>query len=272
MSANAAAVAIQATAAPAYNRRVVPPVAPTLSVIIPCYNERTRLRRTIDDVTAWAARRGRAVDIVVVDDGSTDGTAELAASWAATVPALRVVALPRNRGKGAAVREGMLAARGERRAFVDADGAVPFEDIDLLERALDEGADVAVASRVVDTSKIEARAHRQFLGFFFRALVRALLVRTVDDTQCGFKLFRDGAATALFAEQLVPDFAFDVEVLARAERMGLHVAEIAVRWREQPGSKVRVLRDGLKMASDVLRLRLALGPAPARRLTARRPT
>jgi dolichyl-phosphate beta-glucosyltransferase len=242
-----------------------------LSVIIPCFNERTRLRRTVDDVAAWAARRGRDIEIIAVDDGSTDGTSGLAAQWT-DVPALRVLTLARNQGKGAAVRAGMLAAQGELRAFVDADGAVPFEDIEILETALSGGADVAAASRVLDTAKIEARAHRQFLGFFFRALVRALLVRTVDDTQCGFKLFRARAAEALFAEQLIPGFAFDVEVIARAERTGIHVAECAVRWREQPGSKVRVLRDGLAMVADVLRLRAALGPFRAQAVTASRPS
>ena len=208
----------------------------------------------------------------MADDGSTDGTADLAARWAGEVRGLRVVALPRNQGKGAAVRAGMLAALSDRRAFIDADGAVPFEDIEVLERALAEGADVAAASRVVDASKVDARILRQFFGFFFRALVRALLVRTVDDTQCGFKLFTSRAAEMLFAEQRIPGFAFDVEVIGRAERAGLRVAEVAVRWRDQAGSKVRVTRDGPKMVIDVLRLRAALGPGPAHPLTSSRPS
>jgi dolichyl-phosphate beta-glucosyltransferase len=260
------------TAESAYNPRVLRSGGPTLSVIIPCYNERTRLRRTIDDVAAWAARRDRTIEIIVADDGSTDGTADLAAGWADDVRGLRVVRLPRNQGKGAAVRAGMLAALSDRRAFIDADGAVPFEDIDMLEQALAEGADVAVGSRVVDASKVNARVHRQFVGVFFRALVRALLVRTVDDTQCGFKLFTARAAEMLFAEQRIPGFAFDVEVIGRAERAGLRVAEVAVRWREQAGSKVRIARDGPKMAIDVLRLRAALGPAPAHPLTSDPPS
>jgi dolichyl-phosphate beta-glucosyltransferase len=241
-------------------------------VIIPCFNERTRLRRTIDDVAAWAARRCRAIEIIVADDGSTDDTPAVAAQWIADVPALRVVALAHNQGKGAAVRAGMLEARGDWRAFIDADGAVPFEDIEILERALAGGADLAVGSRVVDKSKVDALVHRQFLGFFFRALVRSLIVRTVDDTQCGFKLFRARAAEALFAEQRIAGFAFDVEVIGRAERTGFHVAEVGVRWRERPGSKVRVLRDGLKMVVDVLRLRAMLGPLPAYPITANRPS
>jgi dolichyl-phosphate beta-glucosyltransferase len=233
-------------------------------VIIPCFNERTRLRRTVDEVVAWARDRGRTLEILVADDGSTDGTADLARAWIGDVPGLRVVALPSHQGKGASVRAGLLAARADRRVFIDADGATPFPEIDALEHAVANGADVAVGSRVLDRSKVEALYYRQFFGFFFRAFVRALLVRTVEDTQCGFKLFRGSAVTPLFTEQVVPGFAFDVEVLSRAERAGLRVVEVAVRWHDQRGSKVRVIRDGLKMAVDVLRLRRALGPLRAR--------
>jgi len=248
---------------PPYNSRVVDAASPTLSVIIPCFNERTRLRRTLDEVAGWARAHGRAIEIIVADDGSTDGTPDLTREWAAVIPGLRLVALPHNTGKGAAVRAGLRAARGGMRLCIDADGAVPFEDIAVLEGAIAAGADVAVGSRVLDPSIVKARLHRQFFGFFFRALVRALLVRTVNDTQCGFKLFRAEVVEPLFAEQRVQGFAFDVEVIGRAERAGLHVAETAVRWREQPGSKVRVLRDGPMMLLDVLRLRMALGPLPA---------
>jgi dolichyl-phosphate beta-glucosyltransferase len=234
-------------------------------VIIPCFNERVRLRRTVDEVAAWARERGRAIEILVADDGSSDGTADLARQWIPDVPGLRVVVLPRHQGKGATVRAGILAACADRRIFIDADGAALFSEIHALEHAIAEGADVAVGSRVLDPSKVDALYHRRLFGFFFRALVRALLVRAVDDTQCGFKLFRASAVTPLFAEQLVPGFAFDVEVLSRAERAGLRVVEVAVRWREQDGSKVHVLRDGLKMVFDVLRLRLALGPLARRR-------
>jgi dolichyl-phosphate beta-glucosyltransferase len=255
----------------AYNPRVATPAKPTLSVVIPCFNERRRLRRTIDEVAAWAADQTRAVEIIVADDGSTDGTPELVAQWAAEVQGLRLVALPRNMGKGAAVRAGMLAGRADLRMFIDADGAVPFADIDILERALARGADIAVGSRVVDTTMVAAVLHRQFLGFLFRAIVRTLLVRTVDDTQCGFKLFRACTIEALFNDQLVRGFAFDVEIIARAERLGFQVAEVAVHWREQAGSKVRVVRDGLKMLADLLRLRAALGLVPTHKsLTAGR--
>src|SRR6185312_7327044 len=165
---------------------------------------------------------------VIADDGSTDGTADLAAQWSAQIPSLRVVRLPNNRGKGAAVRAGLLSTRADRRAFIDADGAVPFAEIERLEQAIAEGADIAVGSRALDPSRVEALFHRQFFGFFFRTLVRLLAVRTVDDTQCGFKLFTGSAADTVFAEQRIPGFAFDVEAIARAERAGLKIVELPV--------------------------------------------
>jgi dolichyl-phosphate beta-glucosyltransferase len=179
-------------------------------------------------------------------------------------PEVRLVQLAANEGKGSAVRAGMMAARGLRRAFLDADGAVPFADMRLLHEALDRGADIAVGSRVVDPSLVEALTHRKLAGFFFRALVRWFAVRSVEDTQCGFKLFTAEAAETLFARQLVRTFAFDVEVLARAERAGMRIAEVGVHWREQAGSKVRVLHDGLIMGRDVLRIAKALSREPDR--------
>ena len=234
----------------------------SLSVVIPCFNEAARLQRTVDDVLAWTRAHCPATEIIAVDDGSTDGTADLIERLMERAPELRLVRFPENRGKGAAVRSGMREATGDRRAFIDADGAVPFAEIATLERALADGADIAVGSRVLDPSTVEALLHRRLIGAVFRSLVRRLLVRGVEDTQCGFKLFRAAAADALFAEQRLSGFAFDVELLARAQRLGLRIAELPVRWREQPGSKVHVVRDGLRMASDVVRLRVQLGPAP----------
>lgn len=236
-----------------------------LSVVIPCFNETARLRRTIDEALAWTRAHRRSTEIIAVDDGSTDGTPEFVEQLMRDAPELRLVRLARNQGKGAAVRAGMLAATGDRRAFIDADGAVPFEEMARFDRAIDDGADVVVGSRVLDPSRVDALTHRRLMGAVFRGLVRRLLVRGVEDTQCGFKLFRGAAAATLFAEQRLPGFAFDVEVLARAERLGLRVTELAVRWREQPGSKVRVVRDGLAMAADVIHLRLRLGPPRPRR-------
>src|ERR1051325_8256798 len=143
MTMNAAATPANARRKSPYNLRVVDAATPTLSVIIPCFNERTRLRRTSDEWAAWANDRGRAIEIIVADDGSTDGTPDRAREWAEAVPALRVTRLPRHQGKGAAVRAGLLSARADRAIFIDADGATPFSEIDALEQAIANGADVA---------------------------------------------------------------------------------------------------------------------------------
>ena len=227
-----------------------------LSVVIPCLNEIGRLRPTVDDILAWSRQQPFPIEIIVADSGSTDGTMDLVMELSKERPEVRLVRVDPPVGKGAAVRAGMRAAGGARRAFVDADGAVPFAEIARLEAALDAGADVAVGSRTLDPSRVESLFHRRFVGFFFRRFARMLVVRGVEDTQCGFKLFCSEAAEALFAEQLIPGYAFDVEVLGRAERLGLRVAEVAVLWRDRPGSKVRVLRDGLAMVADVIRVRL----------------
>jgi len=240
--------------------RPASPAALSLSIVIPCFNEAGRIRATLDEIIAWARSRNRSVEIIVVDDASSDATSAVVSESIGEVPHSRLVRLERNAGKGGTVRAGMAVARGRRRGFVDADGAVPFEEIERLEAALDGGADIAIGSRVLDPTLVDARLHRRFFGFFFRCLVWALMVRTVRDTQCGFKLFQAASADALLARQLTAGYAFDVELLGRAERLGLRIAEIPVRWREKPGSKVRVVRDGLAMAADVVRLRARLGP------------
>ena len=236
-----------------------------LSVVIPCFNEAARLRRTLGDVLEWTRANHVSAEIIAVDDGSTDETVSLIEQWMRDTPELSLVRLPHNRGKGAAVRAGMRAATGERRAFIDADGAVPFREMERFGRALDEGADIVIGSRVLDPSRVEALAHRRYIGAAFRGMVRWLLVRGVEDTQCGFKLFRAAAADLVFTEQRLTGFAFDVEVLARAERLGLRIVELPVEWHEQKGSKVRLVRDGLAMAADLVRLRRRLGSAGTRR-------
>lgn len=227
---------------------------PALSIIVPCFNEAARLGATLADIRLWLARESLPAEIIVVDDGSGDDTSDLVSRLARDAPELRLIRLSANQGKGAAVAAGMLAALGDLRGFVDADGAVPFEEIRKLMAAIADGAALAVGSRVVDPSLVDALLHRRLFGVLFRLWVNVLAVRTVRDTQCGFKLFTAAAAESLFPDLRSPRFAFDVEVLRRAERRGLRIAEVAVRWREQRGSKVRVLRDGLAMAAEVLRI------------------
>jgi glycosyltransferase involved in cell wall biosynthesis len=193
--------------------------------------------------------------VIVVDDGSQDATSALVEARAATEPRLLLVRLPLNRGKGAAVREGVLRARGERVLFMDADLATPIEEIDALEAALARGAHIAVGSRAQPGARIQVRQHilRETLGKGFNVLVRALFGGPVRDTQCGFKLFTAEAARTLFAGATIDRFAFDVEILLLA-RGRYRVDEVPVRWRHVEESRVSPFVDAPAMARDLVRL------------------
>jgi len=238
-------------------------------VVIPAFNEAARLPPYLDDVVAYFEGRGQPYEVLVVDDGSTDATAQRVEAAAARWPAVRLLRRRRNRGKGAAVRSGMLAATGERRLFTDADGATPIAEVKRLEAALDAGADVAVGSRVVaDPSvSVTARHHRVAAGRVFNWLVARSGLRGIADSQCGFKAFTAAAADDLFGQLRTDGFGFDVELLLRAQAAGYRVAEVAVNWADQEGSKVGVLRNGPGMLWQIAVARLRLGgrrPRPGR--------
>jgi dolichyl-phosphate beta-glucosyltransferase len=227
------------------------------SIVIPAFNEARRLPPYLEEVAGFFDGRGETYEIVVVDDGSTDETRAVAQAAAARHPALRVLPLGRNRGKGAAVRAGMLAATGALRLFTDADGATPIAELKRLEPALAAGADLVIGSRVlVDPAvAIRARPHRVWAGRVFNRLVAWLGLRGVADSQCGFKLFTAAAAQRLFAALQTEGFAFDVELLLRAQAAGYRVIEVAVNWADQEGSKVGVLTSGPGMLLQILRAR-----------------
>jgi dolichyl-phosphate beta-glucosyltransferase len=237
-----------------------------LSVVIPAYNEALRLPATLARVRAHLAGRGVPHEIVVVDDGSSDATAEVARAGGETV---RVLRHEPNRGKGYAVRRGMLAAGGERRLMTDADLSTPIEELAKLEAAIDRGFDVAIGSRAVAGATIEVHqpAYREAMGRLFNVLVQALLLPGLADTQCGFKLFTAGAAEAAFGACRLDGFSFDVEALYVARRRGLRIAEVPVVWRNDAATRVGLGAGGVAFA-DLVRIRcLALrgvyGPAAA---------
>ena len=241
---------------------------PALSIVIPACNEEARISATLRATRAFLDQRAaaapasaptQAFEILVVDDGSRDGTAALVEAQRAEDPRVTLLRLPHNQGKGAAVRTGVLRSRGERVLFMDADLATPLSELAKLEAALAQGAAVAIASRALPDSQILQRQHplRQTLGKTFNVLVRALSMTGFRDTQCGFKLFTRAAADALFRESTVDRFAFDVELLLLA-RGRFRVAEVPVRWRHVEESKVSVLRDATRMAYDVVRMRVRL--------------
>jgi dolichyl-phosphate beta-glucosyltransferase len=233
---------------------------PAISVVIPAYNEEARLGPTLERAMAFLAGRGQPWEIVVADDGSTDRTREVAATAAGGSPHVRVLALTPNRGKGAAVRAGMLAAGGERVLFSDADLATPIEELDKLGGHLDRGADIAIASRALPGADIEVRQHpmRELMGRTFNTMVRALVLGGIKDTQCGFKLFTRAAAHDLFGRATVDGFAFDVEVLWLAKGR-YQVVEVPVVWRHVDESKVSPGVDAARMFVDLVRLRLRHG-------------
>lgn len=230
-----------------------PPV-PDLSVVIPAFNEEDRLPVYLDAVHEYLRRDGRSFEVIVVDDGSSDETARRVRDRAAELTGLRLIRHAANAGKGAAVRTGMRHGRGRMRLFTDADGATPISELADLERAIESGHDVAVGSREVRGKRVRSSPLRRFMGRWFNRVVRAGAVKGVRDTQCGFKLFAP-AALELFELQREDGFVFDVELLYLAQRKGLKVAEVPVNWNDQPGSKVRLLRDGYRMIRGVARIR-----------------
>ncbi len=241
-----------------------------LSIVIPAYNEERRLAPTLDATLAYMRDSGRSHEIIVVDDGSTDGTA--ATVDARVSPHLRLLRLGNNRGKGAAVRAGVLASQGRRVLFMDADGSTAIEEVARLDSACDAGAGIAVGSRGIPGASVQRTWLRSCVTWLFRVVLQALLfdlVEGVIDTQCGFKLFRGDLARDLFARAKVDRFAFDVEILALAKGR-TRCAEVPVRWVHRPESKVNVLLDGMAMIRDIWRMRRrvrVLRSIPSRQLS-----
>jgi dolichyl-phosphate beta-glucosyltransferase len=230
---------------------------PELSIVIPAYNEEQRLERTVRDTVRWARSANRAVEVIVVDDGSRDGTSALVLQLAMEFAEVRLIRLAQNHGKGYAVRSGVVNAQGRMVLFADADGATPIEELERLEPILESGAAVVIGSRAIKTAevKVAARFYRRIMGRTFHKLVSLLAVRGIEDTQCGFKLFTADAAHDLFSRMRMSGFSFDVEVLLMAQRQGYKVVEVPVNWTHQPGSRVNIVTDSLRMARDLFIIR-----------------
>jgi dolichyl-phosphate beta-glucosyltransferase len=228
---------------------------PELTVVIPAYNEAARLPRTLERVRAFLDDRGGDYELLVVDDGSQDGTATRARE--AGGPRLSVLSNDGNRGKGYSVRRGMLAARGRRRLMSDADLSTPIEELPRLWARMDEGYDVVIASRALPGARIEVHqpAYRENMGRLFNLLVRLAVVPGLHDTQCGFKLFSAAAAQAAFSASRLDGFAFDVEALYLARRRGFRVAELPVVWRNDAATRVGWWK-GMLAFPDLARIRL----------------
>jgi dolichyl-phosphate beta-glucosyltransferase len=229
---------------------------PELSIIIPAYNEESRLPATLERIAAYVNDCRREVEVLVVDDGSTDRTAAVAESFRGKMPALRVVPNRVNRGKGFSVRHGIEQAHGRIVLFTDADLSAPIEEADKLIAALAQ-FDVAIGSRAVNRSLITAHQSRlrEFAGILFNKIVRLTLRLPFVDTQCGFKAFLREPCRVVFEQQTVERFGFDPELLYLARHHGLRAVEIPVRWGHSPATKVSMFRDSIQMFLDVFKIR-----------------
>lgn len=231
--------------------------APAVSVIIPAYDEAGRIEPYLDAIEHYFAARGESHEVLVVNDGSQDGTAALIRARMERDPGLGLVHYARNRGKGHAVRMGMRAARGKLRLFADADGSTPIEEIERLRAQIEfHGMDVAIGSRALDAAGIRrvVKPHRRVIGECFRLVRKLFLQVGAMDSQCGFKLFTARAAERLFAVARLDGFAFDVEILYLAARAGLSVREVAVNWYDSPSTRVNLWTDPLQMLRDTARI------------------
>jgi len=230
---------------------------PFYSIVIPAYNESARLGATLEKVLAYVRAQGWSAEVIVVNDGSRDNTAEIVCAFAEKDPILRLVENPGNRGKGYSVRNGMLNARGRLVLFTDADLSSPIEEAPKLFKAIEDGADIAIGSRWLRAELQTQRQplHRQLFGRIFNLMLRASLGLQFADTQCGFKAFRQAAAQAIFPLQKIERWGFDPEILFLARKFGFKVKEVPVAWGHSGGTRINPVVDGSRMFQEMLRVR-----------------
>jgi dolichyl-phosphate beta-glucosyltransferase len=229
----------------------------TYSIVIPAYNEGKRLAPTLEQVAAYVQEQGWDAEIIVVNDGSLDNTAEIVRSFAARNPHVQLLENPGNRGKGYSVRHGMLKARGEIILFSDADLSSPIEEMPKLLQAVEGGADIAIGSRWLRAELQTTRQslHRQLFGRIFNGLNRVILGLQFKDTQCGFKAFTRRAAQTILPLQQIERWGFDPEILFLARKFGFRVQEVPVRWGHVGGTRINPVLDGSRMFEEMLRIR-----------------
>jgi dolichyl-phosphate beta-glucosyltransferase len=232
-------------------------VAPRYSIVMPAYNESARIRTSIEKILAYAQEQGWNAEVIVVNDGSTDDTAQIVRSYAAENACLHLVENPGNRGKGYSVRNGMLRANGDILLFSDADLSSPIGEADKLFSAIHAGADVAMGSRWLRTELQTQRQplHRQLLGRIFNLALRIVLGLHYRDTQCGFKAFTRRAAHSIFSLQHIERWGFDPEILYLAQRFGFKIEEVPVKWAHREGTRINPLVDGMRMFFEILKIR-----------------
>ena len=234
-----------------------------VSIVIPAYNEEALIAEHLEAVAAYSREQPWESETIVVDDGSSDGTVRIVEECAERLGGIRLLRMDQNRGKGHAVRQGLLSARGDVRGFTDADASTPISELDRVLPALASGSEVVIGSRAMrDTeTELNAHLHRRLIGRTFNGLLRLLVGledqdgRPLADTQCGFKWFTQRACEGIFSRATTDGFAFDVEVLLLANRLGHPVREMAVNWTDRGKSSVNLFIDPLKMLFRVAALR-----------------
>jgi len=230
---------------------------PAYSIVIPAYNESARLGATLAKVLAYVHAQGWDAEVIVVNDGSRDDTADIVRAYSAKDPAVRLVENQGNRGKGYSVRNGMLNARGRVVLFSDADLSSPIEEAPKLFSALDAGADIAIGSRWLRAESQTQRQplHRQLFGRIYNLILRLTLGLQFADTQCGFKAFKQPAVQAIFPLQKIERWGFDPEILFLALKLCFKVKEVSVAWGHSGGTRINPLIDGSRMVMEMLRIR-----------------
>lgn len=228
---------------------------PKLSIVIPAHNEEARLPKTLPQVLAHLDSRDYPSEVILVDSGSQDGTAEIGRNFAESRDDFRLIQVDKP-GKGLAVQRGMLAAAGEYRFICDADLSMPIHQVDRFFPPQLENTEIAIASRELEQSvRYGEPIYRHLIGRAFNTLVRLLAIPDIQDTQCGFKCFRADVAEDLFRVQQLEGWTFDVELLFIAQRRGYQIVEVPIPWYYFPGSRVQVVRDSIAMFLDLFRIR-----------------
>lgn len=231
-----------------------------ISLVIPVFNEAARILPSLHNIVEYLSARGTEYEILVVDDGSTDDTQALCRQYAESHPEVIVTGYQSNRGKGYAVKTGISLSRGRFVAFSDADLPVPPYEFDRFLGKLQRGYDLVIGSRYLPSSNWKVSRFRKIMGLCFILLVRLLVGAKVTDSQFGFKLFKAYVAKDLFSLLVTEGFAFDAELLRNAQRRGYKIAELPVKGSNAPGSKVRPVRDAVRMMAELIALRLQRSP------------
>jgi len=228
-----------------------------LSIIIPAYNEELRISSTLERLHNYLTANSWEYEIIVVDDGSSDNTAAVVEKFSRKYESIKLIRYPENAGKGYAIRTGVLSSRGSLLLMCDADMSTPIEEIEKLLPFLREGYDIAIGSRALAESDLMVRQpwYRELMGRIFNIFVKIMVMKGLNDTQCGFKLFNGDISRRLFEKGFIDGFSFDVEVLFLAGKGGYKIKEVPIKWLNSPLSKVKIASDPLKMFLGLLKIR-----------------